>query len=87
MVTARQRQLQRQGNLNSALLRDGLEDCLRDHGRWLQRAMDRLGLSARALLRTVRVARTIADLAGEPEVSEAALAEALTFRRITTARS
>jgi magnesium chelatase family protein len=43
-------------------------------------AIDRGGMSARALHRALRVARTIADLAGEERVSGLALAEALQYR-------
>jgi magnesium chelatase family protein len=46
----------------------------------LGRAVDRMRLSARAARRTLRVARSIADLAGEQRVGPAALAEALTYR-------
>jgi magnesium chelatase family protein len=41
---------------------------------------ERLHLSARAFFRVLRVARTIADLAGEDRVGEDALAEALHYR-------
>jgi magnesium chelatase family protein len=47
----------------------------------LGRAVERLRLSARGARRLLRVARTIADLAGEPRVEAAAMAEALGYRR------
>ncbi|HTS00922.1 MAG TPA: YifB family Mg chelatase-like AAA ATPase [Thermoanaerobaculia bacterium] len=46
----------------------------------LDRAVDRLTLSARAYQRVLRVARTIADLAGRPTVGAPEVAEALGFR-------
>lgn len=46
----------------------------------LARAFERLRLSARGVNRTLRVARTIADLAGCPEIAAPHLAEALQFR-------
>jgi predicted ATPase with chaperone activity len=48
--------------------------------RLLSLAGERLQLSARSFHRVLRVARTIADLAGESRVDEAALGEALRFR-------
>ncbi|NDW45148.1 YifB family Mg chelatase-like AAA ATPase [Ruegeria sp. PrR005] len=46
----------------------------------LLKAADRFGLSARAYHRILRVARTIADLAGETDVRRPHVAEALSFR-------
>ena len=51
-----------------------------DARRLLGRAVDALGLSARAARRVLKVARTLADLAGEREVGPGAVAEALAFR-------
>ncbi|RDI36616.1 magnesium chelatase subunit ChlI-like protein [Gluconacetobacter liquefaciens] len=44
------------------------------------RAADRLRLSARGFTRLLRVARTIADLAGDTETGQPHVAEALTYR-------
>ena len=47
---------------------------------YLGRAMRALGLTARSWHRVIRVARTIADLAGAAEVCREHLSEALTYR-------
>ncbi|MCY3655050.1 MAG: YifB family Mg chelatase-like AAA ATPase [Chloroflexi bacterium] len=47
----------------------------------LSAAMEQIGLSARAFHRVLRVARTIADLAGWETISAAHLAEAIQYRR------
>ena len=48
--------------------------------RTLEKILDRMGLSARAYTRILKVARTIADLAGEPDILPAHLLEAAGFR-------
>ena len=48
--------------------------------------VDRGGMSARAVHRALRVARTIADLAGEEAISVRALAEALQYRTLEAKR-
>jgi magnesium chelatase family protein len=49
----------------------------------LAKAVERLALSARAAHRLLRVARTVADLANEPGVGPAAMAEAVDLREET----
>ncbi|PTB94722.1 ATP-dependent protease, partial [Marinobacter sp. Z-F4-2] len=45
-------------------------------------AMEKLGLSARALHRILRVARTLADLEGSEELRQSHLVEALGYRQL-----
>jgi magnesium chelatase family protein len=54
---------------------------------WLMRTIDRLRLSVRAHHRILRVARTIADLAGRDEIRREELARALSFREPDRAES
>lgn len=48
----------------------------------MERVMDRLGLSARAYERILKVARTIADLDGSADVTKKHIAEAVTYRNL-----
>ena len=75
----------RRGKLNRDLTAAELErDCalLPAARKLLERAAERLGLSARALHRLLRVARTLADLADRKAVLEEDLMQALSFRQL-----
>ena len=46
----------------------------------LEMAMDRLGLSARALDKILKISRTIADLEGQDNISTVHISEAISYR-------
>jgi len=82
---ARDIQLRRQGKPNALLSVKEIEiHCIAEpKGEQLARqAITRLGLSARAYHRILKVARTIADLAGAATISAAHVAEAVQYRRL-----
>ncbi len=88
VMAARDRQLARAGKVNAALSnREAERDCALDRRSQglLDRAIEHLGLSARAYHRVLRVARTIADLAGHARIEAADLSESIQYRRLDPA--
>ena len=89
VAKAREIQLNRYRNMgifsNSQLSASGIEEfCAIDETgkNLLKDVFTKLGLSARAHSRILKVARTIADLAGEADISTVHLAEAIRYRSI-----
>ncbi len=85
VAAARERQRQRQGRPNGVLEPAEVDRfCAPDEAarRFLQGAAERLGWSGRRLHRTLKVGRTIADLAGAERLAVAHVAEALQLQRV-----
>jgi len=84
VVQARDRALQRQGTPNQHLRSSQLDALDFDPAAQalLHKAAERLGWSARATHRALRVARTIADLDGSAAIASAHVAEAMQYRRV-----
>ncbi len=90
VINAREVQLSRFGNkpnlhanaqMSAQMVRDVCK--ISDAGQMLlKKAMEKLGLSARAYDRILKVSRTIADLAGSEEIKIEHLAEAIQFRSL-----
>lgn len=84
VAQARQRSVARQGGTNQSLQGQAIDTHVLLEpaaAQFLQTAAGRLGWSARATHRTLKVARTIADLAGVQNTQTAHVAEAMQYRR------
>ena len=85
VMAARDRQYRRQNKLNAHLdSQDIHKYCsLRsDDAQWLEETLAHLGLSIRARLRLIKVARTIADIEQSDHISRQHLQEAVGYRAI-----
>jgi len=85
VALARQRQIDRQGEPNASLDTARIDHhCRLDRAaaHFLRSAAERLGWSGRRLHRCMKVARTIADLAGSEAVATTHVAEALQWQRV-----
>ncbi len=84
VIAARERQLDRQGCLNARLGAAEIDAACplnAESSALLGAAIDKLGLSARSYHRLLKLARSIADLAGEERITPGAISEAIGYRR------
>ena len=85
VVAARERQIMRQGYVNALLDGADMDKYIvldNDLKTFLNTAAETMGMSARGYNRIKRIARTIADLRGDDNLSMSDLAEALSYRPI-----
>lgn len=83
VAQARELMQHRNGKVNALLGSREIEafcPLSKQDAEFLETALHRLGLSIRAYHRIIKVARTIADLEGAPQITRAHLAEALGYR-------
>ena len=80
---ARERQIARAGKINALISNPDIKRyCMlpKEDAEWLEQILTQLGLSVRAWQRILKVARTIADLAGEDDINRMHLSEAISYR-------
>jgi magnesium chelatase family protein len=85
VIACRARQQARAGKCNAELQAGEIEAfCTPDEAgrRLIELAMTRLGLSARAYHRVLRLGRTLADMAGVEQVRSTQIAEAIRYRQL-----
>ncbi|MEM7206474.1 MAG: ATP-binding protein [Pseudomonadota bacterium] len=85
VTKARAMQLDRCGKINSQMdVKDIDKHCAlgKSDMALLDQAMQRLNLSARAFHRVLKVARTVADLSGDKNITTASLTEAVSYRSL-----
>ncbi|WP_033792783.1 YifB family Mg chelatase-like AAA ATPase [Pantoea septica] len=85
VMKARALQMARAGKINAHMSNVDIKmwcDIAREDAEWLEEVLNQLGLSVRAWQRILKVARTIADLAGEERILRRHLQEAVAYRSI-----
>ncbi len=90
VIRTRKLQIQRQENSNAHLDNAAVERYCTPNAAGLgvlERAMQHYGLSARGYHRVLKVARTIADMTGQPQIEVSHITEALTLRSLDRHRA
>ena len=85
VIASQARQYARQHKLNARLDNAEIRQFCHlkaEDACWLEETLTRFGLSIRAWQRLLKVARTIADVKGDPEIERHHLQEALSYRAI-----
>jgi len=85
VLAAREKQWERNNKLNADLTNSELNCCcelLPDDQSYLQTAIEKLGFSARAYHRVLKIARTIADISESFNIQREHLQEALNYKKL-----
>lgn len=85
VIRARERQYSRTGKVNALMTNAEIKRCcvlVEADAQWLEQVLHQLGLSVRAWQRILKVAMTIADLAGDNRIQREHLMEAVSYRGI-----